>query len=139
MIGSLALSTDAGHNASDVVGLMLAWGAAALSKTPPTSRWTYADLALKVFELAQSMRDRWDTADSSTKRQLVEIMSLNRRLDDTTLDLEMRKPFDVLAEGLLVQSSRGDRIRTCGLLVPNQALYQAELRPGGISRRSCQS
>jgi hypothetical protein len=27
-------------------------------------------------------------------------------------------------------ASRGDRIRTCGLLVPNQALYQAELRPG---------
>ncbi len=27
---------------------------------------------------------------------------------------------------------RGDRIRTCGLLVPNQTLYQAELRPGCI-------
>jgi hypothetical protein len=27
---------------------------------------------------------------------------------------------------------RGDRIRTCGLLVPNQALYQAELRPGFV-------
>jgi hypothetical protein len=26
--------------------------------------------------------------------------------------------------------NRGDRIRTCGLLVPNQTLYQAELRPG---------
>src|SRR5690606_3123611 len=25
---------------------------------------------------------------------------------------------------------RGDRIRTCGLSVPNRALYQAELRPG---------
>lgn len=25
---------------------------------------------------------------------------------------------------------RGDRIRTCDILVPNQALYQAELRPG---------
>ena len=25
--------------------------------------------------------------------------------------------------------SRGERIRTSGLLVPNQALYQAELRP----------
>ncbi len=26
-------------------------------------------------------------------------------------------------------NSRGDMIRTCDLLVPNQALYQAELRP----------
>ena len=27
------------------------------------------------------------------------------------------------------ESGRGDRIRTCDLLVPNQALYQAKLRP----------
>ena len=27
-------------------------------------------------------------------------------------------------------SGRGDRIRTCDLLVPNQALYQAKLHPG---------
>ncbi len=26
-------------------------------------------------------------------------------------------------------SGRGDRIRTCGLLVPNQALYQTEPHP----------
>jgi hypothetical protein len=32
-----------------------------------------------------------------------------------------RKPFDVLAEGLLVSSSRDDRIRTCDLLTPSQA------------------
>ena len=29
------------------------------------------------------------------------------------------------------KENRGDRIRTCDFLVPNQALYQAELRPGG--------
>ena len=39
--GSLALLADAGHNASDVVGLLLAWGAAALGKTKPSPRWTY--------------------------------------------------------------------------------------------------
>ena len=27
---------------------------------------------------------------------------------------------------------RGERIRTSGLLVPNQALYQAEPRPDGV-------
>ena len=31
--------------------------------------------------------------------------------------------------GSEVRKSRGDRIRTCDLLVPNQALYQAKLRP----------
>jgi hypothetical protein len=29
-----------------------------------------------------------------------------------------------------VKNGRGDRIRTCDLLVPNQALYQAKLHPG---------
>ena len=28
--------------------------------------------------------------------------------------------------------NRGDRIRTCGLVVPNDALYQAEPHPGKI-------
>ena len=39
--GSLALVADAGHNASDVVGLLLAWGASCLARRPPTSRFTF--------------------------------------------------------------------------------------------------
>ena len=38
---SLALLTDAGHNLSDVFGLLLAWGAAALAKRRPSARRTY--------------------------------------------------------------------------------------------------
>ena len=38
---SMALLADAGHNLSDVLGLLLAWGAAALSKRPPSGRYTY--------------------------------------------------------------------------------------------------
>lgn len=38
---SLALLADAGHNLSDVLGLLLAWGASVLVKTAPTSRFTY--------------------------------------------------------------------------------------------------
>ncbi len=38
---SLALLTDAGHNLSDVMGLLLAWGAAALAKRRPSARRTY--------------------------------------------------------------------------------------------------
>jgi len=38
---SLALLTDAGHNLSDVLGLLLAWGAAALAKKKPSARRTY--------------------------------------------------------------------------------------------------
>jgi cobalt-zinc-cadmium efflux system protein len=38
---SLALIADAGHNLSDVLGLLLAWCAAALSSRAPTERRTY--------------------------------------------------------------------------------------------------
>ncbi|MBD2207345.1 cation transporter [Calothrix sp. FACHB-1219] len=38
---SLALVADAGHNLSDVLGLLLAWGASALTLRPPTRRHTY--------------------------------------------------------------------------------------------------
>jgi cobalt-zinc-cadmium efflux system protein len=39
--GSLALLTDAGHNLSDVLGLLLAWGAALLARKRPSPRRTY--------------------------------------------------------------------------------------------------
>jgi cobalt-zinc-cadmium efflux system protein len=38
---SLALLADAGHNLSDVLGLLLAWGAGALSRRAPSVRRTY--------------------------------------------------------------------------------------------------
>jgi cobalt-zinc-cadmium efflux system protein len=38
---SLALISDAGHNASDVLGLLVAWGAIRLGQSRPTSRRTY--------------------------------------------------------------------------------------------------
>lgn len=39
--GSIALIADAGHNLSDVLGLLMAWGAFALSKRPASARYTY--------------------------------------------------------------------------------------------------
>lgn len=41
MANSLALIADAAHNFSDVLGLMLAWGALALARRPPSTRFTY--------------------------------------------------------------------------------------------------
>lgn len=38
---SLALLADAGHNFSDVIGLVLAWGAFAIANWRPNSRYTY--------------------------------------------------------------------------------------------------
>jgi len=39
--GSLSLLADAGHNLSDVLSLLLAWGAAALARRAPAGRRTY--------------------------------------------------------------------------------------------------
>lgn len=38
---STALLADAAHNLSDVLGLLIAWGAAALTRRPPSERFTY--------------------------------------------------------------------------------------------------
>jgi cobalt-zinc-cadmium efflux system protein len=39
--GSMALVADAGHNLSDVLSLLLAWGASSLVTRPPSARFTY--------------------------------------------------------------------------------------------------
>lgn len=41
LANSLALLADAGHNLSDVLALLLAWGAASLAKRLPSARYTY--------------------------------------------------------------------------------------------------
>ncbi|WP_326525124.1 cation diffusion facilitator family transporter [Sphingomonas sp.] len=38
---SVALLADAGHNLSDVLGLLIAWGAATLAKRPASARYTF--------------------------------------------------------------------------------------------------
>ncbi|REJ79775.1 MAG: recombinase family protein [Planctomycetota bacterium] len=73
-------------------------------------RHELADLAVKAFELSQSLAEKWLDADHAVKRQILEIVCLNFRLDGASLVPEWRKPFDVLAEKPSVSSSRGDRI-----------------------------
>lgn len=75
--GSLALVADAGHNLSDVLGLLLAWGAGALARRRPSQRRTYgmrrasilAALANAVILLiavggivAEALRRLWEPA-----------------------------------------------------------------------------
>jgi site-specific DNA recombinase len=86
------------------------------------TRGEQAEQAIKVFELSQSLCEKWVTADYHAKRQILDIVFSNFRLDGVSLCYEMRKPFALLAEGLLVSSNRGDKIRTCDLVDPNHAL-----------------
>src|SRR5262245_5896729 len=41
LANSVALIADAGHNLSDVLGLIIAWIASVLSRRAPSSRYTY--------------------------------------------------------------------------------------------------
>ena len=66
-----------------------------------------AELASRVFELSQSLRQKWLTADYGEKRKILEIVWLNCKLVDVTLVPEIRKPFDVLIEGPLTKESGG--------------------------------
>ncbi len=47
--GSLALLADAGHNASDVLSLFVAWGATLLARRPPSGRYTYGFLRSPIL------------------------------------------------------------------------------------------
>src|SRR5262245_30438131 len=57
--GSLALLADAGHNLSDVLGLLLAWGASYLARQRPSSRRTYGLRRSSIMAaLANGLLDR---------------------------------------------------------------------------------
>ncbi len=65
---SMALLADAGHNLSDVFGLLVAWGASVLVKRAPTQRFTYglanssilAALANAIFLLVACGAIAWE-------------------------------------------------------------------------------
>jgi site-specific DNA recombinase len=59
------------------------------------------DIAVKAFELSQNLRAKWFAADYAAKRRILEILCLNWKLDGVSLVPTMRKPFDLLAEGLV--------------------------------------
>jgi len=46
---SMALVADAGHNLSDVLGLLIAWGAAAMTARPANRRFTYGFKASSIL------------------------------------------------------------------------------------------
>jgi hypothetical protein len=60
--------------------------------------------------------------DVEPPEQILEIVCLNLTLDGVRFVPEVRKPFDVLVEGLSLAESRGGRIRTDDFLHPKQAL-----------------
>lgn len=83
------------------------------------------DVAVKAFELSQSLREKWVTADYVAKRRILEITCLNCKLVDVTLCVTMKKPFDLLAKGLISKES-GARTTVFG--IKERPLFQSSLR-----------
>ena len=74
-----------------------------------------ADLAIKAFELLQSLRERWLTVDYHAKRTILSIVLETVRLNCENLEFSLRKPFDLLRDQKLVPLSgaTGNRTPIC--------------------------
>lgn len=78
--------------------------------TTDRNRHETIDIAIKAFELSQNLRAKWFAADWAAKRRILEIVCLNWKLVGVSLVPEWRKPFDLLAKGLVSKDSREYRI-----------------------------
>lgn len=70
------------------------------------------DLAIKAFELSQSLKTRWQTADFAAKRTILEILCESVKSNSEKLEIRLRKPFDLIANGDLVSVSGAKETRT---------------------------
>ncbi len=81
---STALMADAGHNLSDVLGLVLAWSAVMLARRPPNARYTYglrsssilAALANAMFLLLACGAIAWEAVSRFTQPHVVSGMTV---------------------------------------------------------------
>ena len=80
---------------------------------------TFSCYCRQPFELSQHLKEKWLTADYTAKRQSLEIILLNLQLNNGTLGVELRKPFDVLFTDACIKSGGGDGSRTHDLCIAN--------------------
>ncbi len=66
--------------------------------------------ALALFDFSQKLVEVWHRSNSEDKRQIVDCVSLNRTVDDVTLVLAKRSPFDWIAERPFLKNGRGGGI-----------------------------
>ncbi len=106
---STALMADAGHNLSDVLGLLLAWGAAILARKAPSERYTYglrstsilAALANAMFLLVACGAIAWEAVQRFSQPPVVAGWTV-------TLVAGMGVVINGLSAWLFVKGSKGD-------------------------------
>lgn len=106
---STALMADAGHNLSDVLGLMLAWGAAILARRAPSGRFTYglrstsilAAVANAIFLLVACGAIAWEAVHRFSQTPAVAGLTV-------TLVAGVGIVINGLSAWLFVKGSKGD-------------------------------
>jgi hypothetical protein len=67
------------------------------------------EAALAIFDWTRIAAEIWRGSSHRVRREVLDVVCLNRTLSDVNLDATKRKPFDVFAKGLEIDNSRGDR------------------------------
>ncbi|MBK1681596.1 cation diffusion facilitator family transporter [Rhodocyclus tenuis] len=106
---STALMADAGHNLSDVFGLLLAWGAAILARRAPAGRFTYglrgtsilASLANAMFLLVACGGIAWEAVQRFSQAPVVNGLTV-------TLVAGVGIAINGISAWLFVKGSKGD-------------------------------
>jgi len=109
MANSTALTADAGHNLSDVLGLLLAWGAAILGRRAPSERYTYglrstsilAALANAMFLLVACGAIAWEAIHRFSQPPVVAGLTIS-------LVAGIGIVINGLSAWLFVKGSKGD-------------------------------
>ncbi len=81
------------------------------------------DMALRIYDWCHRLPEVWRGSNTAARRAILETVCLNRTLDDVSLCLEKRKPFDWLAEGPISEDGTPCRIQTCDLRLRRPTLY----------------
>jgi DNA invertase Pin-like site-specific DNA recombinase len=63
------------------------------------------EVAVKSFELSQTLEEKWVAGDYRAKRQILEIVCSNFSLDDVTLGYTVNKPFDAMIDACDLKES----------------------------------
>ncbi len=74
-----------------------------------------ADLAIKAFELSQSLTEKWLSSAYNAKRTVLSILLETVRLNSRNIEFSLRKPFNLLRDVKLVPLSgaTGNRTPIC--------------------------
>ena len=99
--GSMALIADAGHNLSDVLALILAWGASVLAARPPSARYTWGFKSSSILASLANAALLWAAIGAI----LVETI---RRLGD---------PAPVSGQTMIVVAAIGIAVNTASALL----------------------